>query len=317
MNATPNYPSPEVLQGAIRSCFFGIDLRESGSSPVDQARLENVRLGQIDVSSYHRVGPQYGHRRWDHIRQDHVDGFLVYMPLSKPCLIEQDGRENELRPGCFTFIATNRPFQIVQHAGQQELYSTVQVMMPGTLIRRHLHCIDDLSNKSFPIEAGVSRITAQMIEALLRDGAMLSAEGAAEMGAALVNMVTGTAQWAAGLCGARPTASEAAAKRIVMQAKTFIESQLSDPALDTAMVAQKCHISARYLQAAFKSSGETVAAYIRERRLSLCRQALRDGKLTARTITEIAGQWGFDDLSQFGRAYKTRFGITPRQERAQ
>lgn len=309
------YSCPGVVQDAVHTNLFQIDLRDLQDSAVLDARMESVRLGSIGVSSFYRSGSQYGSRRWDHIRGDRIDCFMFFVPLSTPCFIEQSAYRNEVTPGQFTFVATNRPFQIAQYAGKQGVFSTLQAMVPGALLRMHLPYIDDLSNKSFPVNAGIGRITTELLEACMRDGAMLSTPGADEMGSALLNMITGTAQWAAASCGTRVSVSEASAKRILVQAKSFIDNHLDDPALDTDMVARNCQISIRYLQAIFNASDESVAAYIREKRLTLCRDALKSPKMATRTITEIAGQWGFEDISQFGRAYKKLFGITPRQER--
>ncbi|MFE7976159.1 helix-turn-helix transcriptional regulator [Streptomyces shenzhenensis] len=62
------------------------------------------------------------------------------------------------------------------------------------------------------------------------------------------------------------------------------------------------------MQRAFAAGGESMSAYIRERRLELARQALLASRLS---VSEIAAYWQFADGSHFSRAFKQRYGLTP------
>ncbi len=61
--------------------------------------------------------------------------------------------------------------------------------------------------------------------------------------------------------------------------------------------------------------GDTVAAAIRRFRLDRCREELEDRRQRARSITEIAFRWGFNDSAHFSRVFKARFGMSPRAVR--
>ncbi|WP_089512224.1 helix-turn-helix transcriptional regulator [Streptomyces sp. NBS 14/10] len=74
------------------------------------------------------------------------------------------------------------------------------------------------------------------------------------------------------------------------------------------MPARELNVSVRTLQRAFAAGGESVTAYIRERRLELARQALPASRLA---VSEIAAHWQFADSSHFSRAFKRRYGLTP------
>ena len=93
-------------------------------------------------------------------------------------------------------------------------------------------------------------------------------------------------------------------------AKEIAESRLADPGLSPAMLARELHVSVRTLQRAFASGGESVATYIRERRLEEALLTLTgpSGRLS---ITELAAYWQFTDSSHFTRAFKKRYGQTP------
>jgi AraC-like DNA-binding protein len=98
--------------------------------------------------------------------------------------------------------------------------------------------------------------------------------------------------------------------------ESFVRHNLHDPALDPETIARHCGISTRYLHALFRDTSQTLGAWIREQRLAACRDALgSDG--TARTVAEIAYQWGFGDQAQFSRAFKSHFGMSPKEYREQ
>ena len=46
------------------------------------------------------------------------------------------------------------------------------------------------------------------------------------------------------------------------------------------------------------------------------RDSLCDPALAARSISEIAVAWGFNDAAHFSRAFRARFGRSPRELRA-
>jgi AraC-like DNA-binding protein len=95
---------------------------------------------------------------------------------------------------------------------------------------------------------------------------------------------------------------------------SFIEEQLADPNLSPAMIAQKHHISPRYLHVIFSEHGTTVGTWIRSRRLAKCRAELANLSKD-RSVTEIAMDWGFNDVAHFSRSFSSAFGISPREFR--
>ncbi|WP_421847139.1 helix-turn-helix domain-containing protein [Novosphingobium sp.] len=92
-----------------------------------------------------------------------------------------------------------------------------------------------------------------------------------------------------------------------------IEAQLADPGLRTLGIAATCNISVRTIQNLFASMGTTPSAYILERRLA--RAAERLSAAPEASITEVAFELGFNDSAYFARAFRQRFGVSPREWR--
>ncbi|MEV0477887.1 helix-turn-helix domain-containing protein [Streptomyces prunicolor] len=100
------------------------------------------------------------------------------------------------------------------------------------------------------------------------------------------------------------------ASALAQAAKDLADNHLTDPELSGAMLARELNVSVRSLQRAFAAAGESVAAYIRQRRLEEARLALTapSGRLS---VSELAAHWQFADSSHFIRAFKKHYGRTP------
>ena len=96
-----------------------------------------------------------------------------------------------------------------------------------------------------------------------------------------------------------------------------IERRLDDPGLTPARVAQVEGISERYLQKLFEGSGSSFTNYVRERRLQRTSAELSNPAEAHHSISEIAYRNGFSDSAHFSRAFRHRFGLSPREFRQQ
>jgi acetamidase/formamidase/AraC-like DNA-binding protein len=94
-----------------------------------------------------------------------------------------------------------------------------------------------------------------------------------------------------------------------------IEARMSDPNLNIHQIASEHGISARYLQKLFETHGESFGQYLKLRRLERCRLDLASPLHSQRSISEILYQWGFNDSASFSRAFRERYGVSPREYR--
>jgi AraC-like DNA-binding protein len=111
-------------------------------------------------------------------------------------------------------------------------------------------------------------------------------------------------------------ASAVAAARLTA-ALDYIASHFSDSELSLTKVARRLRISPRYLQRLLESAGTTFTAHVTELRLKqafMLLTAQSEGKVR---ISDIALQSGFSDVSYFNRLFRSRFGGTPSDVRAQ
>lgn len=99
-------------------------------------------------------------------------------------------------------------------------------------------------------------------------------------------------------------------------ARAYIDTNLSCPTLNPAMVAAATFVSVRTLHALFAPTGTSVSAWIRNRRLDACRADLADNACAHRSIADVALSHGLTDPAHFSRMFARRFGMPPRAYRA-
>jgi AraC-like DNA-binding protein len=96
--------------------------------------------------------------------------------------------------------------------------------------------------------------------------------------------------------------------------RSYVDNHIRDPQLSVESIAAAMRCSTRHLQNIFAHL-EPLARYIWRIRLERCAAALRETCYLDRSVTEIAFSYGFSNASHFSRAFKARFGMSPREFR--
>jgi AraC-like DNA-binding protein len=99
--------------------------------------------------------------------------------------------------------------------------------------------------------------------------------------------------------------------------KADIATNLGDCELNVNNVAARHGVTPRYVQKLFASEGATFSEYVLSRRLAAAHRQLGDPRLAHRSISSIAFDLGFSDLSYFNRTFRRRHEATPTEVRSQ
>ena len=125
---------------------------------------------------------------------------------------------------------------------------------------------------------------------------------------------------AALVIGATLDATETAMNRGVRAArlhaiKKDIRANKSRPDLSPDIVALRQGISPSYIRKLFRAAGTTFSDFLLEQRLERAHAMLGNRLLAEQSISRIAFNAGFNDLSYFNRTFRRRYGITPSDRR--
>lgn len=93
--------------------------------------------------------------------------------------------------------------------------------------------------------------------------------------------------------------------------RQYIETNLHDPELCPAGVSREMGMSLRQLNRLFEGDVATLTSMIQSRRLQRCHADLARPSHHPKSISEIAFNWGFRNLSHFSRRFRAEFGVSP------
>ncbi|GAB1477843.1 AraC family transcriptional regulator [Paracoccaceae bacterium] len=98
--------------------------------------------------------------------------------------------------------------------------------------------------------------------------------------------------------------------------KADIEANLTRADLGPGWIAARNGISDRYLRSLFAQEGTSFSDYVAARRLMRVHRQLTDPRHAGQSISQIALNAGFGDISWFNARFRAAFGATPSELRA-
>lgn len=118
------------------------------------------------------------------------------------------------------------------------------------------------------------------------------------------------------MAGGTPAAPEGAGPLdlLRLRIKAHIRRHLADPALSPQGIARAMGCSARYLHRAFEAEGMTLQRHIWDQRLAMSLRLLTAA--APRSVSEVGFACGFNSSAHFARAFRARYGLSPREARA-
>ena len=114
---------------------------------------------------------------------------------------------------------------------------------------------------------------------------------------------------------ARPAPESSLTTLYREQIKAHVRANLRDPGLSVGRIAEGLRLSTSTLHRAFAGESVSITDWIWSQRLEGVRAELCDPGMRTRSISELAFSWGFNDAAHFSRAFKARYGCTPRELR--
>ncbi len=281
------------------------DSKPYGQQPF-HAHLEAGSLADIGLVQFATSALRV-HRTQRHVAMAGSDEVFLCRQLTGTLTIEQLARNVELTPGSMTLLDPLLPYMARFSTGARLLVLKLHRRDLEARVGKTTQLLARILN---PVQ-GECSLTSGFV-ALLPDHAdRLTATAQARVREQTLDLV------AASLAGLVDGSVRLSGSKLVVlkSVRLAIEANLSDPDLDSSTVAERAGVSVRYANAVLASQETSIARLIRSLRLARCRAALGDPMQRHRTISEIAYAWGFSDMTNFSRVFKTDVGMTPREYR--
>jgi AraC-like DNA-binding protein len=262
-----------------------------------------LQLSQVTAT------PQIVRRTAAKIAHASEDYFLVSIQTRGEGVIMQDQRTARLAPGDFALYDSTRPYELRFESPFQQYV----LRLPGPTLRTALRDTQRLTASTVSGQRGAGHLMIGMIRTLAADIDTLAPESAAAVAESVTQILI------AGL-SALPAARQQPVSQLTAyhreQIKACARARLRDPELTVAGIAARLHLSTSTLHRAWAGEACSIAEWIWAQRLDAARRDLCDPSFSARSVSEIAFSWGFNDAAHFSRAFRARFGCSARELRS-
>lgn len=267
------------------------------------ARISAATFGGFGFAAF-AASPHHIRRAAARKRAADAEPYLIGLQLSgETHYIHADGAF-VARPGELSVLNTARPFHLAFPGEAARLIAIV----PRASLRARAPWLERQAVTRVPARPLYAELAHSYLSAVARHGPALDAAGAGVLVDNLAELVA-LATAPETPAGALPREAARRVRRDALLA--HVRRHLADPALAPAQAATALGLTTRTVHRLMEGSGTSFGRFVLEARLDACRRALGDPRQSQRSIAEIAFAWGFNELSHFTRAFKTRFGQTP------
>lgn len=239
------------------------------------------------------------------ISRANTDFILLSIMLDGQGTIFQNGREALLRSGDFAIYDTTLPYEFVL---DKPFEQTVLRIKRSEFCQR-VGDVQHLTARTISGQNGTGRIASHFIRELCSQLDTVGTASARPIHDTMLDLVAS----ALGELDSGPQGPGREARHLLIQrVLRFVEDNLFGDQLSCEHVARALGISERYLRKLFADREYSLSEWIWHRRLEEARRKLLDRRSAQLSVTSIAYDCGFKDTAHFSRAFRAKYGMTPR-----
>jgi AraC-like DNA-binding protein len=301
----PERERKEAWREMLGRAVMKLEIEPLPGSPY-QAAMTLQALPELDLGTGVYSGMQF--RRTPALVDS--DDLVLVVTRAGSRTMRQHGREVTLRAGEAALVTCAEPGIAVSHS--RERFFTVR--LPFKAIAPAIGDLDSALVRCIPETSQPLRLLVAYADILLGSDLLGSPE-IRELAARHIRDLAALA-----LGATRDAASIAACRGLraarLQAIKAHIASHLGERELTVNAVAAFQGVSPRYVQLLFEAEGTTFSQFLLRQRLARAHRMLTDRRYAERSITSIALDAGFGDLSTFDRAFRRADGGSPSDARA-
>jgi AraC family transcriptional regulator, positive regulator of tynA and feaB len=268
--------------------------------------LRKIQAGPLSIATINCSASRF-RRTKQHIAHGSEPGYALIAPMHREFILKTEfSKEITVRTGDM-FVMD------MAHCHDSINVTDVRVLnvhMPRHIFEERVSGAQ-LSVEQFLVrDSAVARILIGILQSLYKEVNETAADDLPDsFGHSLLEIIAASYQPI--IASSDTRGSHARARRY----RNYIDQHLIDCGLRPAVVASHFQVSERYLRMILKADGEPFSTYVLKRRLALAAARLCDPKADHKTVMDIAFEVGFVNAAHFSEAFRTQFGVSPREYR--
>lgn len=238
------------------------------------------------------------------IANDGLDHFIVQIFLQGGTAGVGKFEKSFCDQGSIFFIDCSRPWRAFNPD-----FLTLTLVVPRALLRRRVGGLNFLHGHSLEVPGNpYAKLFRDFVIGIYQDSAFIEKEYSQALSQNCIDLL------ACALKHSDPARFKSDSQFNLMgqQVKEYIENNLSNPDLSVSSLTKKFLISRSSLYRLFPQEGEGINQFIKTKRMH---KAYRDIYFIheSKSISEVAYDCGFKNVSSFSRAFREHFGMTPKE----
>ncbi len=295
-----------IFRAVFGRAIVKLDLTPLAEGPFHHKSVLRALPGVSFVSS---VNSGIFSERTRGLLADGNDDLLLYILDAGDSFVSQRGQEATLDSGGAILVTGGDVGSLALRAEAQSLAKITTIGVPRNAIASMVNDPDAMIARPLQSNSDALRLLSSYVKVLEEDRALDSPQ-------LRHSIVTHIHDLVALAIGATRDAADVARGRGIRAArlpaiKADIVKNLDRCELSVDSVAARQGISPRYVGILFESDASTFSEFVLGQRLIRAHRMLTDPRSAPRTISAIAFECGFGDLSYFNRTFRRRFGMTP------
>ena len=245
-----------------------------------------------------------------HIAADGGDDFYLQIQLEGTAQLSQLGRGQDICAGEAILLSGAEPGSKLNPGPVRY----INIKVPGETLRAHVRNPEAALMRPIAGDNDALRLLKQYLAMVNRsDSLLLGPPASPELAGAFAAHVHSLIALALGAVRdeAREPSSQGVRAARLLEIKAYIARNLGRTTLSVPEVAERHGVSPRYVQMLFAAEGITFSEFVLGERLTQSGRMLSEPAFASRSISSIAFEVGFADLSHFNKAFRRRFGATP------
>ncbi|MFQ3453162.1 helix-turn-helix domain-containing protein [Bradyrhizobium sp. UFLA01-814] len=291
---------------SVASCEDHTGLHAGNDKDPGPTQDWRTRIGRLDLEL---IGPDHAFaRNWERVACIHDAAYVLVFPLTGCVAFSQDGRIGIARPGEYVLLSELAFYEL----SSDKTARFLMLRIPAAELRGRLVSVEDHISRRFKPNEQMTHLLAGMIRSVAE---LFVASPPPNPQALATEMVSFVALTIGSEDRGAATDVRNARYHLRRRIVDFIESHLGDQSLSPKKIAASSRISLSYLYSLFNDNETTVSQFVQTKRLQRAYEILVADPKGRRTVSEVAYEVGFKNVSHFSRCFSRHFKVAPRDVR--
>ncbi|MCB2192658.1 MAG: helix-turn-helix domain-containing protein [Deltaproteobacteria bacterium] len=302
----PKSAKMEYWNQALSEIWGHIQI-EPTNLDIFEGRIKSVKANRFVFNEISYRGHNI-HRTPGNIAKMNQDFYVLAFPFGDPWQMNLGKETFTLKRGNAYLLCNTVPYKSNDKNG----YDTFNVMIPSQLLRNLIPTLETRYVLPLNESNKKANILHSFVRSLYGHLPLSGEEDTRFMENNLLNLLAFVLQEKSQGIDANDSSVKLAHRERILE---YISAHYSQESMSPESIARQHGISVSYLHRVFKPYGKTVLEVMREKRLQAAKRQLSNPDLAGLSVTEIAYRVGFKHPSDFSRAYKARYGRSPKDAR--